>query len=219
MGQEGMRKGGLVEPAKRIPGALRISFSAGELLFQAGAFAAGVYVVEAGLVVQGFYRDGRPRASLLASPGDLVGVEAWLAEPTPRYRAFARALTSTRVWFISSQDWGKALADPELQRLLLDQLAKGWLDRAVLHSLTGDPKRALAWLLWRWGEPKDSRLRLPANASLLASLAGCSRSAMGKALESLQKEGAVKLQPGWLLGLPDALRTYFFGEVAIASPR
>ena len=55
MEQDRMPQDALLEAVKRIPGALKICYAAGELLFQAGAFAAGVYVVEDGLVVRGFY--------------------------------------------------------------------------------------------------------------------------------------------------------------------
>lgn len=210
-------EGGLLEAVKGIPGALEIGYGAGELLFQAGAFAAGVYVVEAGLVVRGFYHEGNATPAFLAAPGDLVGVEAWMAEPAPRYRGFARALTPTRVWFVSFQDWAEALACSEFQKLLLDQLARAFLNREVLHSLVGEPERALAWLLWRWGEPKSDRLRLPANTSLLSSLIGCSRSAVGKALGILLREGVVEIKSGWLLGTREALKTYFSEEAATAS--
>jgi len=219
MGQERTSQDGLLGAVKRIPGTLEIGYNAGELLFQVGAFAAGVYVVEDGVVMQGFYREGNPNLAFLAVPGDLVGVEAWLDEPTPRYQGFARALTPTRVWFVSSQDWAEALACFEFQKLFLDYLAKAFLNRAVLHSLVGEPERALAWLLWCWGEPKSGRPRLPANTSLLASLIGCSRNAVGKALEILLQEGAVELESGWLVGFPEALRTYFFEEATIASLR
>ena len=219
MGQNRMPQDGVLEAVKRIPGALEIRYDAGELLFQAGAFAAGVYVVEDGLVVRGFYREGNATPAFLAAPGDLVGVEAWMAEPAPRYRGFARALTPTRVWFVSFQDWAEALACFEFQKLLLDRLARALLNREVLRSLVGEPERALAWLLWHWGEPKSGRLRLPANASLLASLIGCSRNAVGRALEILLQEGAVELESGWVVSFPEALRAYFSEEAVTASLR
>jgi len=203
----------LLESVERIPGALSISYNAGELLFQVGAFAAGVYVVERGVVMQGLYRQGKPVPTSLYAPGDAVGIESWLDEPAPRYRGFARALTAVRVQFVSTQDWAQALASPEFRGLLLDYLARAWLNREVLHSLVSEPERALAWLLWRWGEPVSGRLVLPANTSLIAHLIGCSRNAAGKALEILVQEGAVEIANGSLVGFPQALRPYFEGAL------
>lgn len=199
----------LLESVRRIPGALSIGYNAGELLFQVGAFAAGVYVVEKGIVIQGLYQHGKPVPTSLCAPGDVVGFESWLAESTPRYRGFARALTAVRVQFVSTQDWAQALASPKFRSLLLDYLAKAWLNREVLHSLVNEPEKALAWLLWCWGEPKSGRLVLPANTSLIAHLIGCSRNAVGKALEILAQKGTVEIADGSLVGSPQALWLLF----------
>lgn len=199
----------LLESVKGIPGTLSISYNAGELLFQVGAFAAGIYVVEQGIVVQGIYHQGEPVPTSLRAPGDVVGVESWLAESPPRYRGFARALTAVRVRFVSTQDWVQALTSPQFRERLFDYLAKAWLNREVLHSLAGEPERALVWLLWCWGESKSDQLVLPANTSLIAHLIGCSRNAVGKALQILVREGTLEITNGLLVSSVPALRRFF----------
>lgn len=209
----------LIVAVQSLPGVLTIDYGPGELLFQEGAFAAGVSLVAQGLVICGRYILGESVPTSLAGPGDLLGVEAWLPRGPARYCGYARANSAVRTLFLNTEGWRAGFEQPELRELVLGALATAALDNEMIRGLRGRPDKALAWLLWRWGEPTAGGLRLPAATALLASLIGESKNAIRKALWTLSQEGLVNLEGGSVWAHPEALHTYLFGASLTGSPR
>jgi len=174
----------------------------GDLIFQDGAFAAGVYLVSEGLVMVGGYAPDEPRAVALAGPGDLLGLEAWRSATPPRYEGFARALTPTRLLFATADAWARALDRPPFRELVLSALADLVLDRRTLALHRDRPECSLAWTLVRWGERLDdgNRVRLAVPAAILASILHLSRSALRQATTRLAELGPAQLVDGHIVG-------------------
>ena len=196
------RRENLIAEVKSLPGTLVVDHHQGDLIFQDGAFAAGVYLVSEGLVMEGRYAPDEPRAVALAGPGDLLGLEAWGSATPPRYEGFARALTATTLLFATSDAWARALDRPPFRELVLSALADLVLDRRALALHRDRPDRSLAWTLVRWGERVDdgSRVRLTVPAAILASVLHLSRSALRQASSRLAELDAAQLANGHIVG-------------------
>ncbi|GAB4306879.1 MAG: hypothetical protein Kow0097_06680 [Candidatus Bipolaricaulota bacterium] len=192
----------LVEEVKGLPGTLVVTHRPGDLIFQDGAFASGVYLVAEGLVLVGGYAPRASRAVALAGPGDLVGLEAWRSAPLPRYSGFARALTPTTLLFATTDAWARALDRPPFRELVLSALARLVLDRWTLALHRDQPERALAWMLVRWGERADGggEVRLAVPAATLTSILGVSRNALRQAVTRLGELDAARSVNGHLVG-------------------
>ncbi len=196
------RRGSLISEVANLPGTLVVTHQPGDLIFQDGAFAAGVYLVAEGLVAVGGYAPGVSRAVALAGPGDLVGLEAWRSATPPRYQGFARALIAATLLFATADAWARALDRPPFRELVLSALAELVLDRWTLALHRDQPERALAWTLVRWGERTDGegRVRLAIPAATLASILGVSRNALRQAVNRLAELDAARSVNGHLVG-------------------
>ena len=202
------RRENLIAEVKSLPGTIVVSHHQGDLIFQDGAFAAGVYLVSEGLVMVGGYAPDEPRAVALAGPGDLLGLEAWGSPAPPRYEGFARALSATTLLFATSDAWARALDRPPFRELVLSALAGLVLDRRTLALHRDRPDRALAWTLVRWGARVDSgsRVRLAVPAAILASVLHLSRSALRQASTRLAELDAAQQANGHIIGDLDRLQ-------------
>lgn len=198
----GHRRERLIAEVAGLPGTLVVPHRAGDLIFQDGAFAAGVYLVSQGLVVVGGYLSEEPRAVALAGRGDLLGLEAWHSITPPRYEGFARALTETELLFATADAWSRALDRPAFRELALASLADLVLDQRRLALHRDCPDRALAWALVRWGQPVagQGQVRLEIPAGTLASILGVSRGALRQAVTCLADQGAAQQENGYIAG-------------------
>lgn len=196
------RRENLIAEVKSLPGMLVVNHHQGDLIFQDGAFAAGVYLVSAGLVMVGGYAPDEPRAVALAGPGDLLGLEAWRSATPPRYEGFARALTPTTLLFATADAWARALDRQPFRDLVLSALAELVLDRRALALHRDRPERSLAWTLLRWGERFDdgNRVRLTVPAAVLSSILNLSRSALRQATTRLAELDAAQQVNGHIVG-------------------
>lgn len=196
------RRESLIAEVASLTETLVVTHQPGDLIFQDGAFAAGVYIVSEGLVIVGGYAPGEPRAVALAGPGDLLGLEAWKSATPPQYEGFARALTRTTVFFATADAWARALDRPPFRDLVLSALADLVLDRRTLALHRDRPDLALAWALVRWGERLDggNQVKLGVPAATLASILGVSRSALRQAVIRLTEVDAVRQANGHIMG-------------------
>jgi len=196
------RRENLIAEVESLPGMLVVNHHQGDLIFQDGAFAAGVYLVSAGLVMVGGYAPDEPRAVALAGPGDLLGLEAWRSATPPRYEGFARALTPTTLLFATADAWARALDRQPFRDLVLSALAELVLDRRALALHRDRPERSLAWTLLRWGERFDdgNRVRLTVPAAVLSSILNLSRSALRQAATRLAELDAAQQVNGHIVG-------------------
>jgi CRP-like cAMP-binding protein len=192
----------LIAEVAALPGTLIVTHRPGDLIFQDGAFAAGVYLVAEGLVAVGGSGPGAPRPVALAGRGDLLGLEAWRSEPSPRYQGFARALTPATLLFATADAWARAMDRPPFRELVLSALAELVLDRRTLALHRDHPELALAWTLVRWGERTDGegQVRLSISAATLASILGVSRNALRQAVARLSDLAAAHQVNGHIVG-------------------
>ncbi len=183
----------LVERARAWPGVLPVRYAAGELIFPAGGFATGVYLLEEGLVGLSPKREGPKPVFHLVGPGEFLGLEGWLKEKRPRYRAAARALTPANLLFFPPPVWEKAVADAEFRNLIFSTLGQMWANFLAKDWELGDGQRAVLWAFQRWGERTPRGLCLPLTPGLLAQALGLSRTTVKQALARLDvaQEGEV----------------------------
>ncbi|MFO8034902.1 MAG: Crp/Fnr family transcriptional regulator [Candidatus Bipolaricaulota bacterium] len=207
----------LVQEVKAMTDALSVGYHPGELIYQAGAFAAGIHLVESGLVMLGVYSSGEARPVGLSAPGDLLGVEAWRSNGTPQHSGFARALTKAEVLFAPTESWSEALADESLRSLVLSQLAEAVLDWQSMALRRNEPEYTLAWVLLRWGVEQDGMRALPVSLTLLADLLAISRHTMRQVVSQLEERQVVVAQPGAIVGDPSRLLEFLERELT-ASP-
>lgn len=196
------RRESLVAEVAGLPGTLLVPHRAGDLIFQDGAFAAGIYLVSKGLVMVGGYVPDEPRAVAVAGRGDLLGLEAWRSMIPPRYEGFARALTETELLFATADAWSRALDRPPFRELVLATLADLILDQRTLALHRSRPERALAWALVRWGEAVAGQglVRFEIPAAILASVLGVSRSTLRQAVRWLADQGVAQQENGHIVG-------------------
>ncbi|MBC7093685.1 Crp/Fnr family transcriptional regulator [Candidatus Bipolaricaulota bacterium] len=213
------RRQRLLAELQALPGTLEVHYGAGELIFQEGAFAAGVYVVAEGLVIRGGYVLGTSQPVAVAGPGDLLGVETWRLDIPPRYWGFARALTAAILRFAPAGVWKEALEQERFRDLVLSILAESVLDWHTLALYREHAERVLAWFLLRWGQDDGDQVRLPVSTTLLASLLGLSRHTVRQALTQLAGMGAVGQADGEIVGNRDRLRAVLGEAALIGSPR
>lgn len=210
-------KARLLEHVRAMPDALAVRYHPGELIYQARAFAAGVHLVETGLIMLGVYSQGESRPIGLCSAGDLLGVEAWHGNGTPQHRGFARALTEAEVLFAPTGSWNEALADDNLRSIVLSQLAQAVLDWQTMALRHNEPEHALAWVLLRWGIEQEGTHLLPVSLTLLADLLAVSRHTVRQALNQLEQREIAELQDGAVVGDTSRLKAFLEQEL-IASP-
>lgn len=182
-----------VERARAWPGVLPVRYAADELIFPAGGFATGVYLVEKGLV--GLFPRGERQKPVfhLVGPGEFLGLEGWLSEKRPRYRAAARALTPANLLFFPPPVWEKVVADAEFRNLIFSTLGQMWANFLAKDWEPGDGRRAVLWAFQRWGERTPRGLCLSLNPGLLAQALGLPRTTVKQALARLDvaQEGEV----------------------------
>lgn len=187
----------ILERAKDWPGALLVSYDSGELIFPEGGFAAGVYLLERGLVGLFPSATSRKPGLCLVRPGEFLGLEAWLSTERPRYQVAARALTKAQLFFFPPAVWEKALEDKEFRKLVFACLGDMWRRFLTETFSKADAQNAVLWAFQEFGEETPQGFCLPLSPGLLAQALGISRTKLKQALARL---GA--MQDGDLLVLP-----------------
>lgn len=173
------------ERARAWPGTLSVRYAADELIFPAGGFATGVYLVEKGLVGLFPRGEGQKPVIHLVGPGEFLGLEGWLNEKRPQYQATARALTSANLLFFPPPVWEKAVADMEFRNLVFSTLGQMWANFLTKAWAPSDGQWAVFWAFQRWGERTPRGLCLPLSPGLLAQALGLSRMMVKQALARL----------------------------------
>ena len=196
------------ERAELLGIAHRRRFSRGEVVFQAGAQADGLHLVESGCFsVRRDAPDGHAALLALVGPGGFFG-ELALLGPIARSATVAAVETSTtlavsRVAFSELRD-----RQPSIDRALaafLGAEVRHLSGQLVDAMYTPVEVRLCARLLEaseQWG-----RLRLPLTQQDVAELAGTTRPTANRVLRQLAEEGLVILHRSELvIADPDGLR-------------
>ncbi|MFC2099677.1 Crp/Fnr family transcriptional regulator [Candidatus Bipolaricaulota bacterium] len=160
---------------------LRIRYAPDELICQSGCYAAGVYLLTSGIVLES-YVDRTSRAGDVATGllgvGDLIGTELLLAGQARLHQTSCRALSDVSLTFLERSAFEAAVeAHDPLRRFLAAHLAERGLrlTRTLWRSQLAPEERLCALLLdlVLFAESADGMITLPRELDhrLLATLA------------------------------------------------
>ncbi|MCX6095704.1 MAG: Crp/Fnr family transcriptional regulator [Candidatus Bipolaricaulota bacterium] len=197
---------------------LHVRYPHGELVFQIGTYAAGTYLVSAGLVSDRCAAQGErhrtPPIEILG-PGDLIGLEVLLDRHRDLHLSCARAVTDAELFFFERELFLQVLEqEAGIERYCLAYLARRFYSMKQRTGLlfTSRVEERLAQLLLdlaeRCGERLDGEnVTLPCEITLpiLAQLLGRSAARVGRATESLP---GISQQGERLVVSSDALRAH-----------
>ena len=189
-----------VKELKRM--SLHVRYDEGELIAQEGSYAAGVYVVESGLISIGKYasKGWQKRCLRFLAPGEWFGLEPAFLGREPINAQFAKAIVpSTLLFFERSNILAFSKAHPSI----LADLCQ-WLSREVLmleFKLTRDAvetiDRNLALLLIaltkKYGDKEDTMvvLDLPISRQTMAEILGVSIETLSRVLRQFRERGLI----------------------------
>ncbi|MFH1806014.1 MAG: Crp/Fnr family transcriptional regulator [Pseudomonadota bacterium] len=179
----------------------------GDLLFEKGDPANGLYAVEAGKIrISSLSGSGKEIVLNVLAPGAVFG-EIALLDNEPR-TASARAVGPTRLLFISRDAFFDIFdREPELRRHITALLCRRlrWvsalLEDANFLDLTGRLVKRLLWLAERHGgpDPDGIRIALPLSQQELGYMLGVTREAVNKKLREFEKLDLVTRRDGRLV--------------------
>ena len=182
---------------------LAVSYDKGELIAQEGSYAAGVYVVQSGLVSIGKYasKGWEKRTLRFLAVGEMFGLETVFLERDPVNVQFAKALTESSLVFFERSN---ILAFSKIHPRLFADLCR-WLSREVImleFKLTRETVesigRNLALLLMalanKYGEKEGTNLvvELPVPRQTLAEMIGVSIETLMRALKQFRERGLIE---------------------------
>jgi CRP-like cAMP-binding protein len=174
-------------------------FRAGTTLFNEGDASDWVVgILEGRVKVAAITEDGREVVLAVCTPGEVLG-ELAAVDGRPR-SATATSIDEVRAVVVPVAEVRDFLGThPEAAMLLLESVAERLRDAdrreveyAALDSI-GRVASRLVQLAERFGVPADDgvRIELPFSQDELAGWTGCSREAVGKALQSLRRRGSI----------------------------
>lgn len=177
---------------------LHVRYPHGELVFQAGTYAAGTYLIFAGLVSDrcAVPDEGHRAASMeILGPGDLIGLEALLDGRHDLHLSGARAVTDAELFFFERDLFLQVLDKEEaIERYCLARLARRFyaLKQRTGSLFTSRVEARLGRLLLDLADECGERLdeetiALPGEITLpiLAQLLGRSAARVTRALALL----------------------------------
>jgi len=201
-----------------------IRYLRGELIFQQGEFASGIYIICRGMVRVGKYYRGKRLTLELLQAGDLLGIEA-LAGTAPATRcSYAQALENTQLAFLEKGaflDFCRAhpAITAGLYRQALSKIII--LKQKLVRSALASADERVAGILLELGQSCGTAtraglsLRLRLGRAELAELAGVSLETLIRSLSRLERQGLIALHDHKKITLlaPDSL-----GEMVLAQP-
>jgi CRP-like cAMP-binding protein len=188
-------------PAQRYP--------AGVELFQQGAAATDVFLIDEGIVkLMRFESDGRELILGLRSPASIVGAAAAIAQrPETETPATLSTCLLRRLPAASFRHLVKT--EPALSWHLHEMLSVEVCDQAVRLAQLGccSSRHRLEFMLWGFvsdqqpihGDHREVRLRLPLKQYEIAELIAVSPEHLSRLLKEMQREGVVRHDKGWLV--------------------
>jgi len=189
-----------VEELQRI--SLPVHYDEGELIVQEGSYAAGVYIVQSGLVSIGKYasKGWEKRVLRFLAVGEMFGLEAVFLEREPINVQFAKALVeSTLVFFERSNilafSKGHPLMFADLCRWLSREviMLEFKLTRAAVESIDRNLALLLIALAHKYGEKDKARivLDLPISRQTIAEMLGVSIETLMRVLKRFRERNLI----------------------------
>jgi len=196
--------GGSPEALSRLEEALLpIRYEEGDLIFQAGAYAAGIYIVSQGLIQYGRWAGGRRHILKLVGPGEMIGLEALFMEGQPTRLGYAKALTDAVVAFIE-RDLILELfqREPPLALNLCRRLTREVLfleyklTRSVCRTIEENVALLLLSLARKYGikEEKGLYIGVELKRSTMADILGISLESLMRVLRKLRERGIISFE-------------------------
>ena len=189
-----------VEELQRI--SLPVHYDEGELIAQEGSYAAGVYIVQSGLVSIGKYasKGWEKRVLRFLAIGEMFGLEAVFLKREPINVQFAKALVeSTLVFFERSNILAFSKEHPRLFADLCRWLSREVimlefkLTRAAVESIDRNLALLLIALAHKYGEKDKDRivLDLPISRQTIAEMLGVSIETLMRVLKRFRERNLI----------------------------
>lgn len=189
-----------VEELKRI--CLRVRYDEGELIAQEGSYAAGIYVVESGLICIGKYasKGWQKRSLRFLASGEMYGLEPVFLGREPINAQFAKAIVRSTLLFcersnIVAFSKGHPHIFVDVCRWLSREvlMLEFKLARDALESVDQNLALLLVALANNYGIKQASAvvLNLPVPRQTLAELLGVSTGTLSRALRQFRERGLI----------------------------
>jgi CRP-like cAMP-binding protein len=194
-----------IESLQRI--SLQVHYDEGELIAQEGSYAAGIYVVQSGLLRIGKYasKGWEKRCLRFLAVGEMFGLETVFLEREPINVQFAKAIVESTLVFFERTN---ILAFSERHPNLYADLCR-WLSREVImleFKLTREAvepvDRNLALLLTalanNYGNKGEDgiEIELPISRQTMAEMAGVSIETLMRALRRFRERRLISTSQG-----------------------
>lgn len=184
---------------------LFIDYKKGELIFQEGSLASGIYIICSGQMKYGKYSANKRKKRLLKifEHKEILELETVCQKGSPTYIGYAKALTDTRVAFIEREAFNTFLkAHPRALFKLCEEVTRElrvFECRLVEHAYgTIEENMARLFLILgdRYGVVDELGLRIDIELSRsdLASLLGISIETAIRFLSQLKDNGLISLR-------------------------
>jgi len=189
---------------------LAVNYDTGELIAQEGSYAAGIYVVQSGLVSIGKYasKGWEKRTLRFLAVGEMFGLETVFLEREPVNVQFAKALMESSLIFFERSN---ILAFSKTHPRLFADLCR-WLSREVImleFKLTREAiesiDRNLALLLIalanKYGKKEGTSLvlNLPVPRQTMAEMVGVSIETLMRVLKRFREKGWIETAQSQIL--------------------
>ena len=176
------------------------SYKRGQMIFQEGNKAFGVFCLNEGKVkISKLGSDGKEQIIRLAKPGDTLGYRALMSDT--RYSGSAIALEGTQVCFIAAEDFNRLLANnyliaKDMIKMLSFALgdAESALAQLALKPVRERLAEALLLLLKVYGNNEQTPFTISLTRDDLASLVGTAKETAIRFLSEFKEEGLVTTQ-------------------------
>ena len=182
---------------------LPVHYEAGELIAQENSYAAGVYIVQSGLVSIGKYasKGWEKRTLRFLAPGEMFGLETVFLEREPINVEFAKALVeSSLVFFERSNILAFSKNHPQIFADICQWLAREviMLEFKLTREAVESNDRNLALILLalanKYGKQDGTQVlfTLPVSRQTLAEMIGVSVETLMRILKRFRERGLIE---------------------------
>ena len=175
------------------------SYQKGETIFRQGAYAAGVYCINAGKIKLSMMGDeGKEQIIRMAKPGDIIGYKALLSGE--KYNATAIAIEDTNICFIPKEIFLVILQKDaslsfEMMKVLSNELKRA--EEKITHLAQKQVRERMAetilFLKETYGLDKDDHVNIQLSREEIANLVGTATETAIRLLSEFNKEHIIEL--------------------------
>lgn len=174
-------------------------YKKGEIIFKEGAYAGGVYCMNAGKIKLSMMGDeGKEQIVRMAKPGDIIGYKALLSDE--RYSATATAIEDCNICFIPKEIFlvilkKDAMLSFEMMRLLSMELKRA---EEKITNLAQKPVRermaeTILFLKQTYGVDAENHVNITLSREEIANLVGTATETAIRLLSEFNKDHIIEL--------------------------